>query len=154
PPPARSAATRVVRARPPRPLYECVTPEGEVYTSDTGQGDPRWVPLWTLGYPVILDRAGAGSRLGHRIGAPTPEPPRDRPGVPRRPPVLATAYGVGTWVRDECHPLPQREVCDRLRDRDSELRRQYNSALQSERRHITTQRRGIDARIAADCAAG
>ena len=36
---------------PPRPLYECVTPDNVTYTSDTGEGNPRYVPLWTMGYP-------------------------------------------------------------------------------------------------------
>ena len=44
-------ASREIYLAPPRPLYECVTPDGMVYTSDTSDGNPRWVPLWTLGYP-------------------------------------------------------------------------------------------------------
>ena len=48
-PPRRRRAFVV---QPPRPLYECVTPDGAIYTSESGEGNPRWVPLWTLGYPV------------------------------------------------------------------------------------------------------
>src|SRR5690606_35968610 len=53
PPPAREPAVpapQVVVVHAPQPMYECVTPDGERYTSDTGDGNPRWVPLWTLGY--------------------------------------------------------------------------------------------------------
>jgi hypothetical protein len=45
-------STRVIVVQAPKPLYECVTPDGERYTSETGDGRPRYVPLWTLGYPV------------------------------------------------------------------------------------------------------
>lgn len=152
--------TRVVVVTPPRPLYECVTPDGERYTSETDAGQPRWVPLWTLGYPVghaagpyyrrptsgvhgrISGRFGGDGRYDLRIG----DRARHRP----HPPV-AVAYPAGTWVRDACHPLPLQEVCARLRDRRFELDRRYHSALQSERVRITTEQRGIDARLANDC---
>ena len=50
PPVAQPAPPPVVVYRsPPQPLYECVTPDGDRYTSETGEGNPRWVPLWTLG---------------------------------------------------------------------------------------------------------
>ena len=60
-------------------------------------------------------------------------------------------YPPGAWVRDPCQPLPAQEVCDRLSDRRYELDRRYNSALQSERAQITSEQRGIDARLASDC---
>lgn len=175
-PPA--APPRVVVVHTPRPMYECVTLDGESYTSESGEGNPRWVPLWTLGYPVWgrgaaigrghLDRGGShggvagrfdrghfdmrhGGGMGARIGAPTPRPPSDGPGPPSRPPLSGLAYPGGTWVRDECYPMPQQEVCDRLRDRRYELDRRYNSALQGERNQITTEQRGIDARLSTDC---
>ena len=147
PPPA---PTRFVVVTPPRPLYECVTPDGDVYTSDTDEGDPRWVPLWTIGYPVVV-----GGRPGGAGGTrpPRPRPHGDRPGVPARwPHHGAVVYpGVGTWVRDVCHPLPQAEVCDRLREERAGIASRYNSALQSERRVINTERRRLDARLANDC---
>lgn len=154
---------------PPRPMYECVTPDNRRYLSDTSAGNPRWVPLWTLGYPTVVPRdAGYGygygggihARVGGqfnggdgryevRVG--------DRP--PSRPPesmppsggYAVDSYGAGTWVYDECHALPQEEVCARLRDERWELGRRYNSALQSERQQIDEQQRGIDARLASDC---
>ena len=145
PPPA--PPQRVV-VTPPRPMYECVTPDGERYTSDTDQGDPRWVPLWTVGYPVVI-----GERPGRRVGAPRPRPPGDRPRPPDRwPHPGAVVYpGAGTWVRDVCHPLPQADVCDRLREERAGIASRYNSALQSERRVINTERRRLDARLANDC---
>ncbi len=148
--PAPPAPPRLVVVTPPRPLYECVTPDGDRYTSDTDQGDPRWVPLWTIGYPVVID-----DRPGGRVGAPPARPPHDRPGVPGRwPPHGAVVYpGVGTWVRDACHPLPQAEVCDRLRATRADVARRYNSALQGERQAINTERRRLDARLANDCGA-
>ena len=142
------APRTLVVVTPPRPMYECVTPEGDIYISDTDQGDPRQVPLWTLGYPVVV-----GGGRGHRVDPARPRPPANRRGVPDRWP----RYGglvypaFGTWVRDACHPLPQAEVCDRLREERAGIASRYNSALQSERRVINTERRRLDARLANDC---
>jgi len=49
PPPARVV---IVREAAPRPMYECTTPDNTTYTSDSSEGNPRWVPMWTLGWPV------------------------------------------------------------------------------------------------------
>ena len=138
---------QVIVVNTPRPMYECVTPDGERYTSETSEGNPRWVPLWTL-MPVIATR----NPLGDNVGGRRPPPSEFRPGAPRPlPPGAAFAYPAGTWVRDECHALPQSEVCARLSDRRYELDRRYNSALQSDRVRIQTEQRGIDARLADDC---
>lgn len=153
PPPATqppaSSTTRYVVVTPARPMYECVTPEGDSYLSDTSQGNPRWVPLWTLGYPPVVPRTSLGSNIGGPPARPTgtqPGPPRPMPGGGYLYP-----YGPGTWVYDECHMLPQQEVCARLRDQHWDLGRRYNSALQSERQEIDQQQRDIDARMANDC---
>ena len=167
-PPPAAPAPRYVASTPARPMYECTTPDGNRYLSDTSAGNPRWVPLWTLGYPgysgllppprpfypggvharVRGTFDGGDGRYSVRIGDRPPPPPRPPDGVP--PPGYA-AYGTGTWVHDECHALPQAEVCARLRDERWELGRRYNSALQSERGEIDRQQRGIDARLASDC---
>lgn len=54
-------------------------------------------------------------------------------------------------VRDQCHALPEREVCARLQDQRWDLVRRYNSALQGERDALNREQRGIDARLARDC---
>lgn len=72
------APARVV----PPPVYRCTTPDGEQYTSDSPDGNPRWVPLWTLGYPVIV-----GPGYGHQPGY--------YPSPPVRP-AAGTGYGTGT----------------------------------------------------------
>ena len=176
PAPAAVAAPQVVIARAPQPMYECVTPEGDRYTSDTGDGNPRWVPLWTLGYRgdrrrghPDADRGGsalgeyfANRPLGGYVGAPTPrpEPPSagaDHPprlGHPSRPGHgIHRGYGgAGTWVRDTCHALPQAEVCSRLVDRREQIRRRFFNAQERERDTLRVEERGINARLAADCA--
>lgn len=160
PPPPADQPTRVVYAAPPRPMYECVTPEGERYTSDSDEGNPRWQPFWTPVYPAypVWPHGGASvsgnvsignGNLSFSSGSPTPLPPHPpHPGPPGHGVVLPAG---GTWVRDSCHPLPQREVCARLSDRRYEILRRYGSAMPSERRELDLEQRGIDARIANDC---
>jgi len=143
PPPEREV--RIVTVQPPQPLYECIAPDGGRYTSEDGLGTPRWVPLWVGGYhpPGRIDTAppasGGGMVAGGRPGHGHPHPG-------------GAVIASGTWVRDVCHPLPQQEVCARLRDRRWELVRRYNSALQSERQALTREQRGIEARLDRDCA--
>ncbi|CTP83289.1 hypothetical protein [Xanthomonas graminis] len=153
--PARDAAApaplpqreiRIVSVQPPQPMYECVTSEGQRYTSDDNEGNPRWVPLWAIGY------AGGdeyGRRHRHGNGG-------DDGGRPRPPQLVYPGAGVvvpagSTLIRDTCNALPAQEVCARLADRRWELIRRYNSALQSERRALETEQRGIDARLDRDC---
>ncbi|RZA35869.1 MAG: DUF4124 domain-containing protein [Lysobacteraceae bacterium] len=148
PAPARGPArdVQVIYRNPPRPLYECVTPDGQRYTSENGEGNPRSVPLWTLGYSGWANRGHGGGTLSAE----------DRPGRPR-PPHGPGGYGPGyggvayTLVRDECHPLPQQEVCSRLSDRRYEIIRRYNVAPPGELRQLDLEQRGIDARLAQDC---
>lgn len=143
------ATTRVVVLHAPRPLYECVSPDGERYTSETADGAPRWVPLWTLGYPVHPQRLA----LGDRIGGPLPRPV-NQTGLPPVHPAVGLAYTPGTWIRDACYALPQAEVCDRLVDRRSELRRRFFNAMPSERDVLRVEERGINARLDNDCGVG
>lgn len=156
--PARAAAApaplpqreiRIITVQPPQPMYECVTSEGERYTSDDNEGNPRWVPLWAIGY---VGGYGSGPRHGHGGGhggggGGGPRPPR--PEYPVGGSVVVPAGS--TLVRDTCNALPPQEVCARLADRRWELIRRYNSALQSERRALETEQRGIDARLDRDC---
>jgi len=149
---------RIVTVQPPQPMYECVAPDGERYTSDDGVGQPRWVPLWVDGHGgdgrPPPHREG-GSVSGHAtvgsgdVAFHSGQPPaQDRPARPR---AGAAAVATGTWVRDTCYPLPQQEVCARLNDRRWELVRRYNSALQSERQELTREQRSIEARLDQDC---
>jgi hypothetical protein len=108
PPPPRVV---IVREPAPAPMYRCTTPDNATYTSDSPEGNPRWVPMWTLGWPMP----------------------------------------AGTWVRDECHKLPQAETCARLRDRRAEIKRRFFNAMPSERARLDIEQRGIDARLDADC---
>ena len=51
---AAASQTRVVVVREPAPppMYECTTPDNTTYTSDSPEGNPRWIPMWTLGWPT------------------------------------------------------------------------------------------------------
>lgn len=168
--PTEPPAARVIVVQPPRPLYECMTPDGERYTSDTGDGRPRYVPLWTLGYPVARSaytggigrtgRASSGLSAPPSSGLSIP-PARERPRQPdlsARPrplgPGAPPGYGYGgatTFVRDACYALPQAEVCDRLVDRRDQIRTRFFNAQQTERDQLRIEERGLNARLANDC---
>ncbi|TLX22604.1 DUF4124 domain-containing protein [Thermomonas fusca] len=140
-PPAATDA-RTVYLAPPRPLYECVTPEGKRYTSDDGRGNPRWVPLWTLGYPTVRPRSVLGDNIGHPERVMRP---------PHREINWPVATGGGTWIRDDCVMLPPVEACARLRDRRSTLRTRFFNAQEKERDVLREQERALNARLDNDC---
>jgi len=141
-----SAPTQVVYLAPPRPMYECTTHEGKRYSSENGDGNPRWVPSWTLGYPAIRRRISLGNDIGGR------EP---RPGRPTHPPFRdvngPVASGGGQWIRDDCAMLPPREACARLRDRRDAIRTRFFNAMPSERDVLRVEERTINARLDNDC---
>lgn len=140
--PAPQAEPRTVYLAPPRPLYECVTPEGKRYTSDDGRGNPRWVPLWTLGYPVVRPRSVLGDNIGHPERVMRP---------PHRDINWPVASSGGSWIRDDCAILPPVEACARLRDRRSELRRRFFNAQEKERDLLREEERALNARLDNDC---
>lgn len=146
--PAPRVIERVVVVRNPQPIYACTTPDGDTYTSDTATGNPRWVPLWTLGYPVPVQR---GTRPPLAITGGTVE--IDDSGTTLRRPGVGPRWmaGAGTWIRDTCHPLPQAEACDVLRDERDEIRHRFFNAMPSERDVLRVQERGVNARLDADC---
>lgn len=143
---------QVIVVNAPRPMYECVTPDGERYVSESPEGRPRQVPAWTLGAPVLARvpvrepgqlevRVDDGHVGGHyRSGS------YGAVVVP-----TAAGYGATMWVRDACDALPQVEVCDRLRDRRGDIGRRFAIAQPSERAELAREQRGIDARLAQDC---
>src|SRR5690606_13184062 len=102
--PAPAAAPPVVERtvvlRTPQPMCECTTPDGDRYTSDSPAGNPRWVPLWTLGYPPPVPR---GTRPPLAITGGTVEIRQE--GTTLRRPGVGPAWmaGAGTWIRDTCH---------------------------------------------------
>ena len=115
---------------PARPLYECITPDGITYTSDTGEGNPRYVPLWTIGYPAYAF-GGGGINVG--------------------PNYIGPYAGASTFVRDTCYMLPQDEVCDRVRDRRDAIRTRFFNAMPSERDVLRVEERSLNARLDNDC---
>ena len=155
----------VVYLAPPTPMYECTTPDGDRYTSTNGEGNPRWVPLWTLGYPVF----GRPPRIEAGRGSFRPAPsesasigrPQQNPPAPTAPPSprhgrapWPTASGGGSWIRDDCAMLPPAETCARLRDRRAAIRTRFFNAMPSERDVLRVEERAINARLANDCGGG
>ena len=153
PPPSVAVAPppQVIVVNAPRPLYECIAPDNTRYLSDTPEGRARWVPIWPNGYPIPPPYPGQepgqlNIRVdnGHISGGYNSGRPR----------VLVPTYaefGGGTWVRDPCHALPQVEVCARLRDQRSDLRRRFTIAQPSERALLGSEERSINARLDQDC---
>lgn len=141
--PARQAV-RVVEVHTPRPLYECVPPEGDAYIDDSPEGHPRWVPLWTLGYPYVGGLSvvsGGRPHVDGHVPSETRLPGRFGFGV----------YGAGMWVRDDCHALPQADVCARLIDRRDAIRTRFFNAMPSERDTLRVEERSLTARLDQDC---
>ena len=145
PPPVREV--QVIYRTPPRPLYECVTTDGERYTSENGEGNPRWVPLWTLGYYAV-------GRPTRSIGSGLAQAPL-QPAGPMRPPHgglhRPMVGGGGTWIRDQCAMLPPSEACARLRDRRDAIGTRFFNAQEKERDALRLEERGINARLDNDC---
>jgi hypothetical protein len=153
-PPSREAhvpqaTTQVVMLQPPRPLYECVTPDNTRYLSDSPEGNPRLVPMWVTDGPAIqVYREYQPGQLQVRVddgrvsGGYTSGGWRDR---------IVTGWPGQHWIRDACHPLPQAEVCARLRDRRGEIGRRFSIAQPSERAELSREERSINARLSQDC---
>jgi len=164
PPAPRSAPVRVrpvyvpqsseqtVYHAAPKPMFECATSDGTTYTSDTGDGNPRWVPLWTLGYPLAFP-----------VTNPRPPPPGGRGSsitgggmqIDRQRGFGPYSYAAApVWVYDDCHELPPDEVCARLVDRRDAIRTRFFNAMPSERDQLRIEERGINARLGNDCGGG
>lgn len=146
PPPAAADATpppRVIVVHS-QPLFECTTPEGERYTADDGQGNPRWVegPL----VPVFI------ATPAHRPGPPLHRPPGGLPGHghgpgPGRPVVGTYVASGGQWIRDTCQQLGRQEACSMLGEQRWALISRYNSALSSEREQLVREQRRVEQRM-------
>ena len=148
-----AVAPRLLVVRPPRPLYECIPPDGDPYTSDSPEGHPRWVPLWTLGFPIARHRRGRDTVPDTQLAITHGSVHIEGGTTMLTPPIAVSpwAYGAGTWIRDDCHALPQEEVCARLADRRDEIRRRFFNAMPSERDTLRVEERGINARLDDDC---
>lgn len=141
PPPAPpQVITRVVQVSAPPALYACTTDSGQRYTSDDGEGNPRWV----AGLPVLVSAPG----LPHH-GRPQLRPPRPGAGQPLWPPgppaVLVGAAGY--WLRDSCQRMPREQACTQLSAERWQLISRYNSALQSERTQLLADQRQAERRM-------
>jgi hypothetical protein len=155
----QAAPAPVVYLAPPQPMYECTTSEGKRYTSENGEGNPRWVPLWTLGPPLSgrppLGTTDRGSfrpapSATESIGQPQQPLPMPAPARHGQAP-WPVASGGGTWIRDTCAMLPPREACARLRDRRGEIRTRFFNAMPSERDVLRREERAINTRLDNDC---
>jgi len=139
-------APQVIVMRPPQPMYRCVRPDGSSYTSDSSEGNPRWVPLWTMGYGPT--RRGPSTRVEAGDGRGSIEVDA---GVDTRQRARGGYYGAGTWIRDECRQMPQAEVCSLLGNRREEIRRRFFNAQPTERSQLTNEEQTINTRLSQDC---
>lgn len=163
-PTASVAAPAMAYRTPPQPMYQCTTPDGARYTSETGDGNPRWVPSWTLGYaydgshPGRYDAGRGEFRRAPPLPAgisiprspPLPSPPAVAPGH-RHPLPWPVASGGGRWIRDSCAQMPPGAVCALLQDRRDAIRTRFFNAQERERDALRSEERAINARLANDC---
>lgn len=154
-----TAALPAASTRAPQPMYACIKAEdGSTYISDTGVTAPRWVSIWALDelyYPSTGVSVSSGNSsvtsTGNRGGATVGGNRGGIVGGRPRPGRGHGAASAGTWVQDECHVLPQAETCARLHDRRDEVRTRIFNAQEKERATLSTEERGINARLDADC---
>ena len=161
--PAPVVEAPIAHRAPPLPMFQCTTPDGERYTSETGDGNPRWVPYWTLGYPVYAGRPGRIDAGRGELRRPPPlaagvsiprSPPMQAPPPPpahRHPLPWPVASGGGQWIADACVLLPPGETCALLRDRRDAIRTRFFNAQEKERDALRIEERGLNARLANDC---
>ena len=159
-PAPQPAPAQVVFLAPPRPMYECTTHDGKRYTSENGEGNPRWVPLWTLGFRTLdhpprieADRGSfrPAQSANASVGRPQQQLPEPASSSRHGRWPWPAASGGGTWIRDDCAMLPPAETCARLRDRRSEIRTRFFNAMPSERDVLRPEERAINARLDNDC---
>lgn len=144
-----------------RPLYACVTPDGQRYLSETAEGEPRWMPAWAAqphNYPYppavigryqgdLRWRGRHGSvRLGGERQYIAGAPVIGSPGYPA--PVISSG---GYWVRDACSALSNAELCTVLGERRHEIRVRYSQAMPSERKLMDGESATLDNRLRQEC---
>ncbi len=165
PRPREVETVRYVMQSTARPLYACITPDGQRYLSETGEGQPRWTPGWAVdAYPYPYPPATIGRYHGDlrwsgrhgsvRIGGERQyiagAPVIGRPVHPITPVVPVMAAG-SYWVRDACSALSPSETCDVLSDRRHEIRVRYSQAMPNERRLLDSESATLDNRMRQEC---
>ena len=155
--------TRFVVLAPPQAMYECTDPDGKRYTSDTGEGNQRWLPYLMPDYSIYdtypRGNASRGSFRPPSSGNASVGRPQQSPVIPRLMHSRQHGYvpgpivGGGEWIRDACAMLPPTETCARLRQRRSEIRSRFFNAMPSERDVLRLEERSINARLDNDCGA-
>lgn len=137
-----------------RPIYQCTSPDGERYTSESADGIARWVPAYGTTYSVLgTPRPPAYSGGGAWVNYADRHTSVQIGGGYARPPVMypPVYIGGGLWVRDTCVAMPRAQSCALLDARRAEIRRK-NVALQaSDRDALDAEAASIDARLRADC---
>ncbi|MGG6463253.1 DUF4124 domain-containing protein [Solilutibacter silvestris] len=137
--------------RQPRPLYECTAADGSRYTSESGEGNPRWQPAWIAtppwGVRPPVVPLGGGAQVHYqdrhtsvRIG--------QRGGIGVYP---GMAYAGGSWVRDSCSPMPEERMCAMLSQRRDDIQRRNVLRQPSEQAQLNAEESSINARLRDEC---
>ena len=158
---APAETVRYVVQASPRTLYACVAPDGREYTSESPEGNPRWVPLWTVdapyygghpAYPPTVGRYGGEFRYRDRYTSVRIGGGRETIGAPVTGyPVIAAPVAGGTWVRDACEPMTASESCAVMSDRRYAISRRYAQAMPSERSQLDRESATLDSRLRQEC---
>jgi len=144
---------RVRAVRDPEPLYQCTGPNGDTYVSQSGIPQGHYAPLWVSGYGNnggsidAVDRARAQQANGagqFQNGA-----GQFRGGIPGQ--YGGIPYGAVAYVQDSCVRMPQDEVCDSLRDRDSALGNLIFNAQPDERERYQREQKALRTQMRNDC---
>lgn len=154
--PSRPETAREVRyvLRQPRPLYECTTPDGSSYTSESPEGNTRWQPAWVAappwGYAPPIVPLGTSASVTYRDRHTSIRVGGGRHVMP--------GYGYpdivpmgGMWVRDSCAPMPQERACAALARQRDDLRRRNMLRQPSEQARLDAEESSINARLRDEC---
>lgn len=152
---------RYVVQAAPRTLYACIAPDGRRYNSESPEGNPRWVPLWTMdapyyggypAYPPVTGRVGGELRYRDRHTSVRIGGGRETIGAPVTGyPLTPMPVAGGSWVRDACEPMTASESCAVMSDRRYEISRRYAQAMPSERSQLDRESATLDSRLRQEC---
>lgn len=134
-------------AAAPVPLYACLRPDGTRYTSASDDGNPRAVPLRTLGSGALGRRDDGGPLLAANVWGDE----RGRSGDAVTVVTSEAGDDALVWVRDDCRALGPIQACAALRAQRDALGQRMFNAQPGARAALEHERDALVGRIRTEC---